>query len=68
MHMRHQCWGLSNFVYYKANLQLSHNIVIVVSLNHLTIGETQYDPLSSPKLSLLPPKALLVLSIFIQSI
>jgi hypothetical protein len=33
-------------------LQLNHNIVIAMSFNHLTVRETQDDPLSSPELSL----------------
>ena len=35
-------------------LQLKHNVVIVTSWNHPTVGKTQDDPLSSPELSLIP--------------
>ena len=37
------------------SFQLNHNIVIAMSLNHLTIGETQDNP-SPPPSSLLHPK------------
>jgi hypothetical protein len=51
MHMRYQFWEL-------CTLQKLYNLntiyVIAMSSNHPTIGETKEDPLSSPKLSLIP--------------
>ena len=43
-------------LYITKALQLKHNIVIAMSSNQPTIGETKYYPLFSPKLSLIPQK------------
>ena len=51
MHMRHQYGELSNFLHYKS---FNHNIVIAMSLNHPTIGETKDDDFSFDEFSLIP--------------
>ena len=56
------------FIEHAKTLQFKDNIVSARSSNHPIIEETKDDPLSSPKLFLIPPKALIVLSIFVHTI